>query len=108
MATASVRRYIRKTMKQCNKQRPVKTAGYTFSKQSLRREKRRKEAQIRQASPSGLSCGLREQLAIAESESKIKGILANGIIRFTGASVKTRRQWSATAKRRLKQLGGAK
>lgn len=95
-------------MKQNNKQCPVKTAGYTFNKQSLRREKRRKEAQIRQASPSGLGCGLREQIANSNNEATIRGIHANGIIRFTGASAKTRRQWTATAKRRIQQLTNSK
>lgn len=91
-----------------NKQRQTKTAGYDFSKQAARRDKRRRQAQIRQASPSGMPRGLRETIANAGSEQNIKGHLANGIIRYTYASEKTRRQWSATAKRRIQQLTNTK
>lgn len=90
------------------RQRPIKTAGYNFSAQAARREKRHSEAQIRQASPSGKAVGLREQIAKASSESEVKSHLANGIIRFTNASASTRRQWSATAKRRMQQLTNTK
>lgn len=84
------------------KQRPVKTE-YNFSKQRARRQRRREEAELR---VGGLNTGggLREQIANAVSETEIKGHLANGIIRYTGASAKTRRQWSATANRRTEQL----
>lgn len=86
------------------RQRPVKTAGYDFSKQAARRAKRRSEAQIRQASPSGVARGLREQIKYAASESEIKGILGNGMRHFPFVTSKTCRQWSATAKRRIEQL----
>lgn len=86
------------------RQRPVKTAGYDFSKQAARRAKRRTEAQIRQASPSDVARGLHELLKSAVSESEIKDFLANGILHFPFAAAKTRRQWSATAKRRIQQL----
>lgn len=84
-----------------------KTAGYSFSTQGARRAKRRSEAQIRQASPSGVLRGLREQIANAASESAIKAHLAQGNV-FDSASAKTRRQWSATAKRRMQQLTNTK
>lgn len=86
------------------KQRPTKTAGYSFSTQAARRRNRRIEAQIRQASPGYSGTGLREQIANSNNEATIRGIHANGLVRYTGASAKTRRQWSATAKRRIKQL----
>lgn len=90
-------------MKQSNKPRPLKTAGYNFSTQRARRAKRREEAELR-LDLVYRPHGLRQQIADASSESEIKAHLANGIVRFTGASAKTRRQWAATAKRRIKQL----
>lgn len=93
-------------MKPTDTKRPVKTAGYSFAKQSARRAKRRARAEWRAANlrPFESKRGLREKISYATSEDEIKGHLANGIIRFTGASDKTRRQWSATAQRRTVEL----
>lgn len=88
--------------------RPVKTAGYNFSTQAKRRARRKIDAEERLDCATFKPFGLRQQIAAANSESEIKSHLANGTIRFTSASAHTRRQWSATAKRRLAQLGGAK
>lgn len=86
------------------RQRPVKTAGYDFSKQAARRAKRKTEAENRLGCATYKPFGLRQVIACANSEREIKEHLANGIVRFTGASAKTRRQWGTTAKRRIEQL----
>lgn len=90
------------------KQRQIKTAGYSFAKQSARRAKRRSQVQMRQASPSEVARGLREKISYATSKADIIGHLSNGLVRYTGASGKTRRQWSATAKRRIEHLTNKK
>lgn len=85
------------------KQRPVKTAGYDFSKQAARRAKRKTEAEKRAAGGVQQPYGLRQRIALADTPEKVKVVLSASVNR-PGASAKTRRQWSATAKRRIEQL----
>lgn len=86
-----------------NKSRPIKIEGYSFSKQSARRAQRRGEAEERAAAGVNKPFGLRQRIALADTPEKVKVVFSASANR-PDASAKTRRQWSATAKRRIEQL----
>lgn len=91
-------------MKINSKQRPVKTAGYDFSKQAARREKRKSEAQIRQASPSLVPGGLRQRILTAPTVQVVKDLFRAGARQFKYASAKTYRAWERAVQLRTNQL----
>jgi hypothetical protein len=81
------------------KSRPIKTAGYDFSKQAARRRNRRIEAQIRAAAGVKCAYGVRQALANAESVIAVKTLFNDAKRIFHQVSAKTYRAWERAANR---------